>query len=105
MNTSVWEVRLTGDCAFSKYCVIRDPECYRMWYGHRGEFYRIGYAESLDGLTWTRRDDQVGIAPSVDGWDAESLCYPCVFDHDGQRFLLYNGRRYGATGFGLAVSE
>lgn len=96
---------LTGDCAFTKPCVLRDPDCYRMWYCHRGEVYQLGYAESEDGLGWTRRDDQVGIAPSADGWDSESLSYPCIFDHDGQRFLLYNGRRYGATGFGLAVLE
>jgi hypothetical protein len=76
-----------------------------MWYCHRGEVYQLGYAESEDGLEWTRRDAEVGIVPSADGWDSESLSYPCVFDHDGQRFLLYNGRRYGATGFGLAVLE
>jgi hypothetical protein len=96
---------LTGDCAFTKPCVLRDSNCYRMWYSHRGEVYQLGYAESADGLSWTRRDDQIGIAPSPDGWDSESLSYPCVFDHDGQRFLLYNGRGYGATGFGLAVLE
>jgi hypothetical protein len=76
-----------------------------MWYCHRGEEYRIGYAESGDGLDWVRRDERAGIAPSADGWDAGALAYPGVFDHDGQRFLLYNGPRYGATGFGLAVFE
>jgi hypothetical protein len=96
---------LAGDCAFTKPCVLRDPDCYRMWYCHRGVHYQLGYGESEDGLAWSRHDDRIGIAPSADGWDSESLAYPCVFDHDGQRFLLYNGRRFGATGFGLAVSE
>jgi hypothetical protein len=33
------------------------------------------------------------------------LCYPCVFDHFGTRYMLYNGNGYGATGFGLAIQE
>ena len=29
--------------------------------------------------------------------------YPFVFDHAGQRHLLYNGDGFGATGIGHAV--
>ena len=96
---------LIGDCAFTKPCVIKDSDCYRMWYCHRGSIYQIGYEESEDGLNWRRMDDRVGISPSETGWDEESLSYPCVFDHSGDRFMLYNGKRYGATGFGLAILE
>jgi len=52
-----------------------------------------------------RRDAAVGIAPSDSGWDAESVEYPYVFDHGGVRYMLYNGKRYGLTGFGLAILE
>jgi hypothetical protein len=31
--------------------------------------------------------------------------YPFVFDHKGQRYMLYNGNDYGKTGFGLAILE
>ena len=31
--------------------------------------------------------------------------YPFVFDHKGQRYMLYNGNGNGQTGFGLAVLE
>lgn len=91
--------------AMSKPTVVRDPDMYRMWYSYRGHAYRIGYAESPDGLTWVRRDELAGIEPSEDGWDVATVCYPCVFDHEGQRYMLYNGSRYGDTGFGLAVLE
>src|SRR5215210_6420915 len=47
--------------AISRPCVVRDGDLYRMWYASRGESYRIGYAESTDGLTWTRRDRESGI--------------------------------------------
>jgi hypothetical protein len=76
-----------------------------MWYAYRGDAYRIGYADSPDGVSWSRRDDEVGIVTSPGEWDGESIEYPCVFDHDGQRYLLYCGDGYGKTGFGIAVLE
>jgi hypothetical protein len=91
--------------ALTRPCVVRDGDVYRMWYSRRGRTYRIGYAESPDGLEWTRRDDEVGIDVSPEGWDSEMIEYPCVFDHDGRRFLVYNGNGYGQTGIGLAVSD
>jgi hypothetical protein len=89
--------------AISRPWVIREDGVYRMWYSHRGTAYRIGYAESEDGLTWTRLDDEVGLAPSASGWDAATVAYPCVFDHGGSRYMLYNGDGYGRTGVGWAV--
>jgi hypothetical protein len=76
-----------------------------MWYSRRGESYRIGYAESADGLSWERRDAEAGIDVSSAGWDAEMICYPFVFDAEGERWMLYNGNGYGASGIGLAVLE
>jgi predicted GH43/DUF377 family glycosyl hydrolase len=94
-----------GEYAFSRPMVVRDGALWRMWYSYRGEQYRIGYAESNDGLQWQRHDDRVGLHPSGSGWDAQSIEYPWVFDHDGQRYMLYNGDGYGRTGFGMAVLE
>jgi hypothetical protein len=94
-----------GEIALSHPCVLKDADRYRMWYGYRGAFYRIGYAESADGRRWLRRDDAAGIAPSASGWDSEAVTYACVFDHRDARYMLYNGNGYGRTGFGLAVLE
>ena len=33
------------------------------------------------------------------------VCYPYVFDHAGNRYMLYNGNGYGRTGFGMAILE
>ena len=94
--------------AISRPSVLREKNgLYRMWYSFRAqknvETYRIGYAESYDGLVWVRLDDQVGIDVSDAGWDSEMICYPCVFEHKGRKYMLYNGNGYGRTGFGLAV--
>jgi hypothetical protein len=94
-----------AEYAISRPSVIKDGSVYRMWYSYRGESYRIGYAESLDGMSWQRRDELAGIDVSSSGWDSEMVEYPHVFDGAGGRFLLYNGNGYGRTGFGLAVLE
>lgn len=98
-----------NEYALSKPFVLHDPDRYRMWYSYRGcddvTSYRIGYAESADGLAWRRQDDQAGLDISAEGWDSEMVCYPFVFDHRGRRYMLYNGNGYGRSGFGVAVQE
>lgn len=100
-------VGLNGESeyAISRPSVVRDSDLWRMWYSYRGTRYRIGYAESRDGVHWTRADNRVGIDVSASGWDSEMIEYPHVFDHDGKRYMLYNGNGYGRTGVGLAVLE
>lgn len=94
--------------AFSRPSVLHDAAGWHMWFSYRsgaGEAYRIGYAHSVDGLSWQLRNEQSGIDVSANDWDSEMICYPHVFEHAGQRYMLYNGDGYGKTGFGLAVWE
>jgi hypothetical protein len=91
------------EVAIARPTILRDPDCYKMWYCYRGERYRIGYAESADGIVWTRMDDTVAFSGPRSAWDDASTAYPHVFDHGGTRFMLYNGNDYGRTGFGLAI--
>jgi hypothetical protein len=93
-----------NEYAIARPCVVRDPDRYRMWFSCRGSSYRIGYAESADGLHWERDDQTAGVRPHGDGWESEAVEYGCVFDHGGMRWMLYNGNGYGATGIGLARS-
>ena len=68
-----------GEHAISRPCVVRDAGMYHMWYAHRGASYRIGHAESRDGIAWVRKDLEVGIDVSPSGWDSEMVAYPWVF--------------------------
>lgn len=79
-----------------------------MWYSFRsgsGSPYRIGYASSCDGEHWLRDESDSGIDVSDSGWDSEMICYPFVFKHKNNYYMLYNGNGYGRTGFGMAVCE
>jgi hypothetical protein len=91
--------------------VVRESDRYQMWYsrrdaiGYRNErqhSYRIGYAESTDGMRWERLDGQAGIDVSDSGWDADMIAYPCVVQTDSASFLFYNGNGFGQTGIGVA---
>jgi hypothetical protein len=95
------------EVAIARPTVIRDKDRWRMWFCHRGTdyLYRVGFAESRDGQTWTRCDEKVGIDVSKSGWDTEMIAYPYVFDHGGGRYMLYAGNGYGCDGMGLAVLE
>ena len=88
--------------AISRPCVVHDGDTYRMWYAYRGDRYRIGYAESPDGVVWTRMDECAGIGVSPGEWDGDMIEYPCVVDLRGRRLMLYNGDGYGRTGIGVA---
>lgn len=91
--------------AICRASVVKDGPLYRMWFCHRGDKYRIGYAESQDGRRWDRQDHLAGIDVTPGDWDGDMIEYPCVFDAAGGRYMLYNGDGYGATGIGLAVLE
>jgi predicted GH43/DUF377 family glycosyl hydrolase len=87
--------------------VIRGKNDYKMWFCSRAtqncDTYRIRYAVSSDGIQWERQDEHVGIDVSPSGWDSQMICYPFIFNHQGERYMLYNGNDYGKTGFGIAV--
>ena len=77
-----------------------------MWFSYRsgsGEKYRIGYSLSSDGKQWKLALEDAGIDVSPNGWDSEMIEYPFVFDHKGNRYMIYNGNSHGKTGFGLAI--
>lgn len=96
-----------NEYAVGRPSVVNDAGIYKMWYSIRSfdKLYSIGYAESLDGITWVRKDSEVGIDKSTEGWDAQMICYPYVVDIKGKRYMFYNGNQHGATGFGYAILE
>lgn len=81
--------------------------CYRHGLGFRGKEkgYRIGYAVSTDLINWKREDEKVGIDVSEEGWDAEMISYPHVFELDKKIYMFYLGNQVGKNGFGLAELE
>jgi hypothetical protein len=85
---------------------------YGMWFSYRGlsdyrsdpvSSYRVGYAESADGLVWERQPDAVGLERSEGGWDSVMVAYTNVVRVAGRLLCFYNGNGFGRSGFGYAV--
>ena len=100
--------------AIGRPCVLKENGIYKMFYSHRSatgyrtdpqKSYRLGYAESADGIAWVRKDSEVGIGKSESGWDSEMMCYCYVYEHDGRKYMVYNGNGFGKSGFGYAILE
>jgi hypothetical protein len=85
--------------------VVPDGGRYRGWFsvndGLHG--YRIGYAESADGLTWARQEAGITVSPA--GWDSQAQAYPAVVRHADRWFMFYNGNAFGRDGVGLAIAH
>tara|TARA_R110000868_G_scaffold7354_4_gene40005 strand:- start:20314 stop:21231 length:918 start_codon:yes stop_codon:yes gene_type:complete len=94
-----------AEYAISRPWVRRRREGYCMWYAYRGPAYRIGYAESADGIDWTRMDDRAGIDISADGFDSEMIEYAAVIDTPNGPVMFYNGNEFGYDGVAMAVAE
>jgi predicted GH43/DUF377 family glycosyl hydrolase len=91
--------------ALAKPYVLKDNGLFRMFYSVRSKSkgYRIGYAESNDGLTWERKDEEVGIDVSDNGWDSKMISYGSVIRYKDKVYMFYCGNNCGETGFGYAV--
>ena len=90
--------------------VIKENNIYKMWFTYRGSFdyrdgkesYQIGYAESLDAISWMRSDPSSGITLSQMGWDSKMQTYPSVIQAGSKKYLFYNGNGFGKSGIGWA---
>lgn len=113
LNKDLVESRIEGDEAQASPDVFYSNGKYHMFfcyryssdYRNKERGYRIGYASSDNLVDWVRDDAKAGIDVSPDGWDAEMISYPHVFELDGNIYLAYLGDQVGRYGFGLAVLE
>ena len=70
--------------------------------GSETEPYKLAYAESADGISWIRKDTELGLSLSPDGWDSQMMAYPAIVFWNDRVYMFYNGNDYGRSGFGYA---
>jgi len=85
--------------------VFKEEGIYKMFLSSRtrSKGYRIGYAESKDGIAWHRLDHHVGIDVSNEGWDSQMIAYASIFNWKEKKYMFYNGNDCGRSGFGYAL--
>lgn len=94
----------------SQPAILKEGNLYRMWYlGDAGSAnHYVLYAESSDGISWTRPYTGPVLSPGPHGsWDSLSV-HPGAIIKDGNQYKMYYtgwSDTYGAWHIGLATSE
>ena len=84
------EISRKEEYGFGRPYIIKESAFYRMFYSIRLKHkdYRLGYAESADGIHWIRKDSEIGIDVSKDGWDSKMICYSAVLKVKDKIYML-----------------
>ena len=78
---------------------------YRLFYSIRRRSlgaYRLGYAQSRDGIHWERRDEEMGLDVDSDDVASEAIMYSAVIEVHDKTYCFYNGNNFGEAGFCVA---
>jgi hypothetical protein len=90
---------------FGRPWLLPAPEGWWLFYSVRRRSlgaYRLGFATSPDGLTFTRHDDKLGLDVSSSGFDSNAIMYLATAATDSGVLGFYNGNDFGRDGIGVA---
>lgn len=79
------------------------PNDYRMWY-QDGNYAKIGYATSSDGINWTKHPDPVLTQGPRDAWDDERVSDPNILFDGVTYHMWYTGQDGSTLRIGYASS-
>lgn len=94
-----------SECDISRACVIKEQGIYKAYFSVNtlNKPYRLGYAESVDGIRFKRNDKIVQTPLSKNRFDSEMMAYPYIINHNDVKYMFYNGNSFGRDGIGLAI--
>ncbi len=89
---------------FGRAHVIKDQGLYKMFFSSRklSSGYSLAYAESLDLVKWTRKENPALNINSKATWDNLHKSYPFLVENKDSYLMFYNGNNCGKEGFGYA---
>lgn len=108
------DYKSTDEGGIVRASVLANLDSFEMWYSYRkidgyrdnrSRSYRIGYANSNDGISWKRYDHLAGIDVAPQGWDSQMIAYPNVIHNENSTYMFYNGNGFGQSGIGFAIRE
>jgi predicted GH43/DUF377 family glycosyl hydrolase len=104
--SAAWEGTGGTNHEDSPTAILKEDGIYKLWYhGISNTTRAIGYAESKDGLTWTKYAGNPVVTPGPNGaWDADTVCEPRVLRVGTQYYMFYT-HCAGSHGIGLATSS
>lgn len=87
-GAGAWDSQMVRDPA-----VILDGGTYKMWYAGTASWpaFKIGYATSPDGITWTKDLSNPVFTGTTDGWDGFQVYAPSVVKDGGIYQMYFSG--------------
>jgi sucrose-6-phosphate hydrolase SacC (GH32 family) len=101
----VMDISEDDEHGFGRPWVTQEAGRYCMYYSVRRKSlraYRMGYAESDDGIHWDRQDSTLNLDVGPDAFDASAIMYAAPIELDGTTWCFYNGNDFGRDGVALA---
>lgn len=92
------------ECGITLPNIWKEGGGYRMVYSIRrvNSGYSLGYAESDDGVAFTRKDEELEFTGHVGDWESEMMCYAELITVNDRTLMFYCGNHYGIGGIGWA---
>lgn len=89
--------------ALARPFVIFKNNKFHMWYSYEKKVgsYKIGYAESSNGVNWKRLDSKININ-FKSNYEEQMREYPSLISIKNKLYMFYNGDQYGKDGILLA---
>ncbi|MGO8696890.1 MAG: MGH1-like glycoside hydrolase domain-containing protein [Limisphaerales bacterium] len=101
LQGSTWEQDI------NRPVVIKRDDTYHMWYtGQAREHSWIGYATSVDGVTWRRRSASPVLSPDQPWEKAAVMCPDVIWDAEAKLYRMWysGGEQYEPDAIGYATS-
>ncbi|MDB6162996.1 MAG: hypothetical protein JWL98_428 [Xanthomonadaceae bacterium] len=93
---------------FGRPWILRTGSGYDMFYSVRRKShaaYRLGYAHSVDGVRWERKDARLGLDAGPEAYDDRAIMYAAPVRIGDTTYCFYNGNDFGREGFAVAIRE
>jgi hypothetical protein len=104
----IMEIEGTDEHGFGRPWVLHVGESYELFYSIRcksARAYRMGWAVSENGLSWRRRDGDLGLDVGPGKEDDKAIMYGATVRRGSRTYCFYNGNDFGRDGIALAVNE
>lgn len=101
---SVLDFETEDEHGLSIGSIWMDDHMYKCIYSVRSlsKGYRLGYAESLDGKHFERKDNELNLDVTQGAFDSDMMCYAKRIAIKDKVYLFYSGNHYGMEGIGYA---
>jgi hypothetical protein len=107
-DSSAWDGYQSGESLYQMSVLKNTDSTYEMFYGGNtnGSTWKIGYATSADGISWTKSGSNPVLSNGGSGeWDDMGVLYPTIIEDNLTYKMWYTNNWSGKVGYATATVE